>query len=1020
MTAFLSAPTSLLRATGRAGVLFLISAALTAHASFTTNPSTWGLPSSPVLGASFQPRPAGAQYPPAAGYNYMGIPPTWVQYEYLRPDGSNLDPGGLLFSGNPGSQIPAGQGSVFDRVGTWTIRVWNMANPSNGVHSRGDIQCQVTLTVGAPNFTVTAAAYPTAFGSVSPTSSSVTNGGSAALRASAGSNYKFAWWADGSPSGTVLSTSGQGGASSSYTVSNVTSSRTIYAVFQNKNTFPLSTSASPGGAGSVDPTSGTNFMEGTYASPSASANYGWYFTGWTGDASGSNPNTSVYMDRAKAVTANFAPNTYTLSTSATGSGTVSGGGPYKYGSTATINATSATGWRFSGWTGASTDSNSSTTIFIDRDKTVTANFVQNVANVSVANASYEYDGSAKTLAVSTAPGGLSYSLAYNGSAAAPSAVGTYTVVATITDPNYTGSGTGTLAITPKPVAFGASPLSFTYNRSAQGPAVGNPGGATYTISGTPTGTNAGNYAFTVTATGNYVGANTFNWSIARYTPGISWPKPAGITYPAGLSSEQLNAIARDAVGEVRGSYEFTPRSGTVLDAGLNQPLGVTFTPADTANYSSPVAAGTTIDVSPKSVGFTFDPTSFIYNRSAQGPTIGNPLGATYTVTGTQSATNTGTYAFAVTATGNYTGSSRCDWSIGRATPTITWPGPAPITHPTALSALQLNASASDRTGAITGTFDYVPAIGTVLNPGNGQSLKVTFTPGDVANYRSANASTSIDVSPAGQIVRITPPGVTITAGDTVVFTASGGNNGYLWGDSASGDGTEKRVLFSLPGPFRVSAFSPAGGVYQQSNTATSTVTANPATQSVSLSPATAVIAPGQPVTLTAEGGKNGYVWGDAVSGAGTTKTVSFEIVGTYAASVYSPAGGSFAASNVASSQLTVAYAQTIDFPPPGSFVLRAVGTPLLASASSGLPVRFTVVTGPGALTSPTYLKFGTIGAILVQADQDGDATHQPAPPVRRTVIVNTAPDTTLQFPTGKTGLIHAAHQDTNLALPQDR
>ena len=48
--------------------------------------------------------------------------------------------------------------------------------------------------------------------------------------------------------------------------------------------------------------------------------------------------------------------------------------------------------------------------------------------------------------MTTTPSGLSTSVTYNGSATAPTNGGSYAVVATITDPNYTGSASGTLVI----------------------------------------------------------------------------------------------------------------------------------------------------------------------------------------------------------------------------------------------------------------------------------------------------------------------------------------------------------------------------------------------------------------------------------------------------------------------------------------------------------------------------------------------------------------------------------------------
>ncbi|KAF0187908.1 MAG: hypothetical protein FD165_2873, partial [Gammaproteobacteria bacterium] len=78
----------------------------------------------------------------------------------------------------------------------------------------------------------------------------------------------------------------------------------------------------------------------------------------------------------------------------------------------------------------------------------------------------------------------------------------------------------------------------------------------------------------------------------------------------------------------------------------------------------------------------------------------------------------------------------------RQNPVITWPVPAAITYGTALSATQLNATAS-----VPGTFAYTPAAGTVLNAGT-QALSLVFTPNDTTAYNSANASVSITVNKA--------------------------------------------------------------------------------------------------------------------------------------------------------------------------------------------------------------------------------------------------------------------------------
>jgi len=82
---------------------------------------------------------------------------------------------------------------------------------------------------------------------------------------------------------------------------------------------------------------------------------------------------------------------------------------------------------------------------------------------------------------------------------------------------------------------------------------------------------------------------------------------------------------------------------------------------------------------------------------------------------------------------------------GQTTPVLTWPPPAPIAFGTALSATQLNASATGvGSGALGGNFSYTPAAGTVLQPGATRPLSVVFTPTDRTAYTTAGASVTID------------------------------------------------------------------------------------------------------------------------------------------------------------------------------------------------------------------------------------------------------------------------------------
>ena len=112
--------------------------------------------------------------------------------------------------------------------------------------------------------------------------------------------------------------------------------------------------------------------------------------------------------------------------------------------------------------------------------------------------------------------------------------------------------------------------------------------------------------------------------------------------------------------------------------------------------------------------------------------------------------------FTPTDAANYTtATATVTLNVTKATPTITWPAPAAIGYGTALSATQLNATASFGATSVPGTFVYTPAAGAVLSAGVGQTLAVTFTPSDTTNYATATASVTIDVAKATPTATLT-------------------------------------------------------------------------------------------------------------------------------------------------------------------------------------------------------------------------------------------------------------------------
>jgi hypothetical protein len=99
-------------------------------------------------------------------------------------------------------------------------------------------------------------------------------------------------------------------------------------------------------------------------------------------------------------------------------------------------------------------------------------------------------------------------------------------------------------------------------------------------------------------------------------------------------------------------------------------------------------------------------------------------------------------------------------------PSITWTNPADIVFGTALSATQLNAVST-----VAGVYAYNPPIGTVLNAGPNQTLRVTFTPGNTNVYTMATAMVSLSVDKANQTITFGTIG-NLAAGDSVSLTAT--------------------------------------------------------------------------------------------------------------------------------------------------------------------------------------------------------------------------------------------------------
>lgn len=79
--------------------------------------------------------------------------------------------------------------------------------------------------------------------------------------------------------------------------------------------------------------------------------------------------------------------------------------------------------------------------------------------------------------------------------------------------------------------------------------------------------------------------------------------------------------------------------------------------------------------------------------------------------------------------------------------------------------------------------------------------------------------------------------------------------------------------------------------------------------------------------------------------------------------------------------------QTITFTAPNNPVVSPTPIALVATASSGLPVTFSILSGGPASISGNNLTLSSVGNVVVRASQGGNLEFHPAPAVDRTLVV---------------------------------
>ena len=199
----------------------------------------------------------------------------------------------------------------------------------------------------------------------------VNDGASTTVTATANAGYGFTNWTEGA---TIVSTS------ASYTF-NATADRVLVANFSVLPSYTVGTSVAPTAGGTTS--GGGSFVSATSATVTATANAGYFFVNWTENGAQVSTNASYTFNVTanRTLVANFSVigsviRAITTSVSPANSGTTTGGGSYGDGTSVTVVATAAPGYKFSKWKqgGSNVSSTSSYTFTATADRALVATF----------------------------------------------------------------------------------------------------------------------------------------------------------------------------------------------------------------------------------------------------------------------------------------------------------------------------------------------------------------------------------------------------------------------------------------------------------------------------------------------------------------------------------------------------------------------------------------------------------------------------------------------------------------------
>jgi hypothetical protein len=259
------------------------------------------------------------------------------------------------------------------------------------------------------------------------------------------------------------------------------------------------------------------------------------------------------------------------------------------------------------------------------------------AEVTISNLAQTYNGSPKSVIVTTVPAGLTCTVTYAGSDTMPINAGSYAVVATVVDPVETGSVSGTLVIskatqtitfaTLSAKTYGDAPFELTGTSSSGLPisytssvtTVATVSGSTVTIAG------AGATFIRANQSGdlNYLPATQVNRALTvnKKTLSFSLVLPAGKTYgdpPFTVSATVTNGLSIAKWESADPSVATVSPTGLVTIVGAGQTsIIASLSSADSPNYD-PAWIARPLDVARSAASLPSGTQTVTYSGSAQG------------------------------------------------------------------------------------------------------------------------------------------------------------------------------------------------------------------------------------------------------------------------------------------------------------------------------------------------------------------------------------------------------------------